>query len=42
MTKKGKKRWLKDCSCGEKFAWLAVKFSGNFSGEIWVGYLCYT
>ena len=34
MTKKEKKRWLKGCSSGEKFAMLAGKFSGNFSGEI--------
>ena len=38
MTKKEKKRWLKGCSCGEKFARLARKFSGNFSGEASVDY----
>ena len=35
MIKKEKTtRWLNGCPCGEKFALLAVEFSGNFPGEI--------
>ena len=34
MTKKEKKTLVKGLFSGEKFALLAVKFSGNFSGEI--------
>ena len=33
MTKKENERWLKGCSCGEKFALLVGKFSSNFTGE---------
>ena len=36
----GKKHWLKGCLCGEKFIWLAGKFSGNFSGDFQIAGKC--